>query len=281
MIEPTSWLTVTPAYRADWIAGDFTNLVTDDTFDVNDFGTIHQPKISAVVRPAEGLSLYANYGRTFQVDAGIGAFKIPPRVLDLDPSINEGYEAGMRYVYGNMLQARIAVWRQTATGEVERENLVNDLINVGSTRRQGIDFQVSLNPTDNISLWGSFSKQIAEIEVPAPSTPEFAGNQINTTPEYLYSGGIDYQATDDLSFSLWGRGQSDYFLEKSNLHGKSGGYFLLNFNVNYQLLPGVEINGEVTNLTDGKYDYAWWDGAASRHSPQPGRAYYFSVKVSR
>ncbi len=92
IVEPTDWLRITPAYRVDWVGGDFANLLGNSTAPINDYGSIDQPKLSIAVMPLDGVTLYGNWGRTFQIGLGSGAYLIPPRVIDLAPSINEGWE---------------------------------------------------------------------------------------------------------------------------------------------------------------------------------------------
>ncbi|MBK4987609.1 TonB-dependent receptor [Pseudomonas sp. S36] len=84
--------------RVDKISGDFTSKLTDQDYDINDYGLIKQPKLSVVYSPWKFASFYANWGRTFQVGTGAAAYKVPPRNEDLDPSINEGWETGTQKI---------------------------------------------------------------------------------------------------------------------------------------------------------------------------------------
>ncbi len=79
-IKPFESLKIVPAYRVDKIQGDFTNEMTGMDYDINDYGLIKQPKLSVVYSPWDVASIYANWGRTFQVGTGAAAYKIPPRI---------------------------------------------------------------------------------------------------------------------------------------------------------------------------------------------------------
>ena len=199
VIEPSSWLKITPAYRVDWIGGDFTDRLAGATYDVNHYGAVSQPKLSAVVSPGKGVSVYGNYGRTFQIGVGVATYKIPPRVTDLAPSLNDGWETGVKYRRGRWLESRVAVWRQTASGEVQKEDLTGDFSNLGKTRRDGFDLEARVSPSTRVTLWAAFSKQRGVIVVPDPSTPEQRGNLLDHVPEYSISAGDRRQADDEAS----------------------------------------------------------------------------------
>ena len=65
MIKPFKWLKLTPGFRADTVGGDYTNKLVNKSYKVNDYGTIWQPKMGAMITPIEGYSLYGNWGRTW------------------------------------------------------------------------------------------------------------------------------------------------------------------------------------------------------------------------
>jgi iron complex outermembrane receptor protein len=246
---------------------------------VNHYGTINQPKLSAVVTRVKGLSVYGNYGRTFQIRVGPAGYKIPPQVNDLDPSVKDGWEGGVKFGRGSWLEGRLAVWRQTASGEVHLQQFTNDFANVGKTKREGFDLEATVNGSRYISVWTAFSKQRGEVVVPDPSTPEERGNLIDHVPAYLTSGGIDVKPTPRLRLSLLGNAQSKYELDTSNTHGRFGDFVLFNAEVAYRVNEKVEISGQVKNLANRRYEYVWWDGDQTLHAPGDNRTFYVSVRV--
>ncbi|ATY33541.1 TonB-dependent receptor [Sphingomonas psychrotolerans] len=82
VIEPTRWLKLVPAFRVDWVGGSFADRLTGQSYPVNDYGAIEQPKINVAVEPLGGLTLYGNWGRTFQI--GVGA-RAPTRCRRASP----------------------------------------------------------------------------------------------------------------------------------------------------------------------------------------------------
>lgn len=281
VLEPATWLRITPAWRVDWVGGSFHNRLAGSAAPVNDYGSIDQPKLSVAVLPAAGVTVYGNWGRSFQIGLASGAYLIAPRVVDLAPSINEGWEAGVRYRPSDRVEARIAWWQQTASGEIARKlnDPLGDFENVGATRRKGLDLQASWQPLRGVSLWGALAWQKAVIAVADPATPQFAGNRIDHVPEWLWSGGIDYAPAANWSLSLATRGQSAYHLTSANAQGTWGQMAVVDASVRYRLNAALELGLAVQNLLDEFHEYVWWDGAQSLHSPADGRTWTASLRA--
>lgn len=282
VITPVRWLAVTPAWRIDRVGGNFTNRLNGRGYPVNDYGTISQPKLSVAVTPVSGLTAYGNYGRTFQIGAGSGAFVVPPRVRDVAASINEGFEGGIKLSQGRWLTARAAVWQQTATGELKRR--LNDpsgeFDNLGATRRRGFDLEASVQPLPGLSAWASWSHQKAIIRVPDPAAPLTAGNEIDHVPRNVYTAGIEWAPTTlPWRASLWGNGQSSYELNTANSPGRYGDYFQVTAELAYRITKAIELSAQVRNLTNDRYEYVWYDGTQRLHAPADPRSVFGAIRA--
>ena len=266
----------------DTIDGHFTNTLTGQKFAINDYDFIHQPKISVVYTPIQGYSLYGNWGRTFQVGVGADAYLIPPRTNNLQPSLNHGWEAGIKLNPVNWLEGRIATWEQTASNEARRilNSANNDSENIGRTRRRGVDVQFNVKPISQIDLWGTYTWQDSEILRAGTGLETTRGNQIDHIPNHMASAGIEYQVIPELRFSMWGNYQSNYFLERTNSTGKFGGFIVANLGLAYQATKRVNFDFQIRNINDEFYEYVWYDGSQSLHSPAAGRAFYGAVSVA-
>ncbi|MEH3159044.1 MAG: TonB-dependent receptor [Sphingomonas taxi] len=282
VIEPLPWLSITPGWRVDTVSGHLRNRLTSQRYPINAYGTISQPKVSVAVTPAKGVTAYANYGRTFQIGVGAGAYKVPPRTSDLAPSINEGWEAGVKLARGRWLEARVAAWEQTASGEIKRRlnDPSGDSDNLGATRRRGIDMQLSVTPVAGASLWGAYSYQHARIAIPDPATPSQAGNWIDHVPQNLFSAGADLRPAERWRVSLWGNGQSSYHLTPANTLPRYGAYLVTSGEVAWRARPGLELAAQLKNIANRRYEYVWFDGTQVLHSPADGRALYGSVRLT-
>ncbi|WP_338509613.1 TonB-dependent receptor [Pseudomonas trivialis] len=283
-IQPFESLKIIPAYRVDRIQGDFTNEMTGTDYAINNYGLIKQPKLSVVYSPWDVASVYANWGRTFQVGTGAAAYKIPPRDTDLAPSINEGWETGIKFTPADWVDGRIAYWQQEASGEVSRR--LNDPSgesdNVGQTRRWGYDAQLNLHPNARTEIWLAYAWQYSKILQPSATLPGSKGREIDHIPHHLYNAGIRYQATPALQLSAWMNGQTHYYLERENTQGTYGGYVLMNLGAVYRVTESVSVDLQLKNFTNRYYEYAWYDpdGArASLHSPGDGRTLMSGVTL--
>ncbi|NOU20419.1 MAG: TonB-dependent receptor [Methyloglobulus sp.] len=284
LIQPFKWLRFTPGFRVDRVGGDsFKDFGSSPAFGgsgvVNNYGTIWQPKISAVITPIEGYSLYGNWGRTFQVGVASGTFKANS-APNSPVSINEGWEIGIKAKPVDWAEGRIAYWEQTATNEISRNLATFEASNLGSTARRGADFQVNIKPVDPVSVWATYSIQEAIVVQPEKGSAASVGNQIINTPDYVFSAGLDYQITPELKTSLWTTGQGDYHTDDANKLGQFGEYALLNLDIGYQVNKWVDLQFQAKNLTDTYWEYVWNNGGTTMHSPGDGRAFYGAININ-
>ena len=280
VVKPTANLKLVPAYRVESLHGSYTNELTDQRFDINDYGLIHQPKFSAVYSFTDNYAAYANWGKTFQVGVGTGTYRVD-NDRDLDPSINEGFEIGFKFRPVSWLDGRVAIWQQTASNEARRalNDPNNSSENIGKTERQGIDLQFNAQATDQLALWFAASLQRSEILKADSVSPESKGQEIDHVPNYLLNAGVDYQATQKLGLSFWTSAQDSYYLERTNSTREFGQFFLMNASASYAVTPKVRLELQLKNLANRYYEYVWFDGTQSLHSPGDGRAVYGSVQV--
>lgn len=282
VIQPTPQWKLIPGYRVDAIRGSYTNNLNGRTYDINDYGLINQPKFSVVYTPDPRYSLYGNAGRTFQVGVGTGSYKVG-RSDNMEPSLNDGWELGLKLAPVAGVEGRVALWQQKASNEARRvlNGASNDSEYIGDTRRRGLDLQLSAKLGSQWRLWGGVAFQRAIITQAEAANPASQGKEVDHVPHRIYSLGADYQATPDLKLSLWANGQSSYYLERTNSTAKFGGYNLLNVSAAYQLRRDTTLEFQIKNLADRYYEYVWWYDNTVRdlHSRGDGRAAYATVNV--
>lgn len=91
-------------------------------------------------------------------------------------------------------------------------------------------------------------------------------------PHWLATAGLEWQLTAAVQLSAWGNAQGDYYLERSNTLGRTGGYALLNLGARWNLDARNALSLQLRNVTDRAYVYAWYDTGSSGYSPGDGRA---------
>jgi iron complex outermembrane receptor protein len=229
---------------------------------------------------SESLSVYGNLGRTFQVGVGTASYKVN-QTSNLAPSINEGWEAGIRFRPSAWLDGRIALWQQTASNEARRKlnDPANDAENIGKTKRQGIDVELNARPSYQLNFWLAGALQRSEILKADSSSLNTEGKEIDHVPRVVYNLGVDYQPTEQLRFSAWANGQSSYYVERTNSQGRFGSYLLANASATYRLSKTAGAELQIRNLFDRYHEYVWWDTTQSLHSPGAGRAIYASLQI--
>lgn len=285
VIEPIESLKIIPAYRVDKLYGDYRNGLSGERADVNDYGLIRQPKLSVVWSPWEQASLYANWGRSYQVGVGSATYRLATQQEDLKPSINDGWETGIKFHPAAWIDGRVAYWQQKASDEVQRKlnDAQGDAENVGQTLRKGWDVQVNLYPTDSTRLWLSYSRQFSEILKPNPNLPASKGQEMDHVPHHVYAAGSTWHVTPRLQLSAWANGQSDYYLERTNSTGTFGDYVLVNLGATYQLTPSLSVDVQAKNITNRYSEYVWYDDTAgvqqSLHAAGDGRALYAGLTL--
>lgn len=279
VIKPTNSFKIVPAYRIDSADGSFKNSLNGTRADINDYNNIHQPKLSMMYSPNDAYTLYGNWGKTFQIGVGAGAYNLGT-LEDTEPSINKGWEAGLKFKPINWLDGRLAVWQQRAQNEVRRNlgSAANDTVNVGKTEREGVDLQLNVRPTDNLDAWFGYAWQDSTILKSDPNQLNTQGKEMDHVPHYLINAGLDFRATPNWRFGLLARAQGDSYIERTNTQGKFGRYLTFDVSANYKVNEQVDVNLQVRNLTDRYYEYVWLN-AEPMVGPADGRAGYLSVNL--
>jgi outer membrane receptor protein involved in Fe transport len=138
--------------------------------------------------------------------------------------------------------------------------------NVGSTRRQGIEAQVTLT-SKQVQLYASYAMVDARFldTLQVGSNSPFAdadgnvqilpGNRIPAIPRDRVKAGIDISVTDAFKIggdALWVGSQ--YFVgDESNQASRLPSYAVFNVHTSYQINKTFQIYGRVDNLFDNRY----------------------------
>ncbi|MDD3482152.1 TonB-dependent receptor [Azovibrio restrictus] len=283
IIKPAEHWKIVPAFRVDRFWGDTRLHTNGATASLQDYGWIEQPKLSVVYSPSPALSIYGNWGRTFQILTGSRSpAYLLPGTRTYKPSINTGVELGTKLRLTDSSEARIAIWQQDATDEVANLPSADATQALGETRRKGVDLQFTTRLSDKLKLWASHSIQEARVTGgTAASGTSLAGKEVFSTPRYISNLGLEYQANAQLRLNLQGRAQGKYYIDDQNAKGKYGGYVLFDAGLSYALSRSLGLDLQLKNMFDRKYEYVWydtiWSTPQAMYSPGAGRAFYASL----
>jgi len=286
--KPFDALKIVPGYRVDKFTGHTLAGTSGIEGRLQDSSWIDQPKLSMVYSPLESVSVYANWGRTFQVLTGSGgpAYLVPGQSR-FEPSINTGKELGVKFKPAARTDLRLAVWRQDATDEVANMPATGTTVGLGETRREGVDFQVSTRVFEKFDLSLSHSLQKADVvSAFGADGVSLAGKEVFSTPRHITNASVEYRHSDRLRFDLQGRAQGSYFIDSPNALGKYGGFVLFDASMRYALSERASIDVQLRNLADRRYEYAWYDNffwpannPQAMFSSGPGRSAYISLNL--
>ena len=175
--RPNDVLSWNAAVRIDRLDGDFTQIsatgVRSDRT-MFDFGNIVQPKLNVFVAATESITLFANYGRSFQHPFGAAAYTAGATDAR-DVSVNDGGEVGFTWRPASDANIRLSYWQQRASDEFVTVD--GTPRNVGETDRSGFDLAASWQPLDRLSLWANYTRIDSEILVADDSMAAFAGQR--------------------------------------------------------------------------------------------------------
>jgi iron complex outermembrane receptor protein len=286
IILPTERLKIIPAMRFDRFDGQTTLYSVANpngvSYDLNKYGWINQPKLSIVYKLTTSTSVYANWGKTFQILTGGAAntaYAPYGSTLPLTaPSINTGKEVGLKFNFGTYAEGRIAVWQQDATNEAKNLAAADDATPLGATRRRGIDFQVSSQLSRDVKIWMSHSVQQAKV---VSGVNSLIGKDVAETPRYISNVGVDVRPSEKWRFGISGRAQSSYYIADDNSTGRFGQYTLFDASARYQYSKNMNVDLQVRNLMDRRYASDVWTypglGYDAYYSAGAPRAFYLSV----
>ncbi|HFK2892379.1 TPA: TonB-dependent receptor [Stenotrophomonas maltophilia] len=283
--QPIEALKIVPAYRVDRYSGS-TRLVDGTTGRLQRYGNINQPKLSVVYALTPGANVYANWGRTAQVlTGGTAPAYLTPGQVAMSPSTNTGMELGVKFSPFHSTQARLAVWQQDAENEISNMPATGTTVQLGKTRRRGVDAQITAQLGERWTVWASHAYQEAKIERDGRVGVEsLEGNEVAAVPRYISNIGVDFRATDALKIAVQGRAQGDYYLEERNVAGKYGNFAVLDLSASYQIDPTWSVDLQLKNATARKYAYVWYDSffqsqTQPMFSPSAGRQLYIGLNM--
>lgn len=275
-VRPVRWLRVSGGVRADRVGGDFVNGLNGQALPILDYGTIWQPKVGVLATVREGVTLYGNVGRSFQVGVGAGAFGTQP----LGHSKNDGWEGGVRLAPKPWLTARLGVWGQDASDELRLKfDNSGDSENVGKTERRGWNVELTARPHPLVYAWGTYTRQKAILAEPGATQPQLRGNELNHTPRYTAKWGLDVTPSSRLTAAVWTEAQGAYFLTTANAGGRFGRRMLTNLDVFVAAHRRLSVGVHLKNAFNGYHEYAWFDGLTTLHSPGERRALYVTTTM--
>ncbi len=212
------------------------------------------PQLGAVFKASDTLSFYAVYGENFR------PLSSATDENGLDPNLSESTELGAKFTLNDgALSGNVAIF------DVKQSNIAtltadfSELTAIGESGSQGVEFDLTGNLTDTLSIWLSYAYVDAETKNDYLDAVSFnnipAGSELLNVPENQLSLQLVQQAqlmNKDIELI----GSILYVGDRSGQFGKTfklPSYTTVRVAANYQVLKSLELRAEINNLFDEEY----------------------------
>ncbi len=216
------------------------------------------PKIGATYALSNTQSVYANLSQGFtppEVSQLYGKTAIP----DLKPSVYNNQEIGWRAILLNNLRLDSALYQLEGKDTiVSYTSEVGDSYNknAGKTRSRGVELSLS----QQLAQWDwrlgatwakhEFVNYLVSAKVGA--VEDYSGKTMPQAPTNTVNAQVGWKFTPDSRVSLSMVKQGSYWMNNLNTV-RYEGHTLLNLTASHKLQAGLELWGQVRNLTDERY----------------------------
>ena len=253
------WLAVI-GLRYDSFGMDFTNYRTGDRIETSDDPL--SPRFGLIYKPAESLSLYASYSRTFVPRAGSQLASLTPTNAAFDPEEFENREVGAKWDASPALSLTAAVFRLDRTNVVipDPDNPTASIL-VDGQRTEGVELGVSGRIGEAWGLQGGYAYQDGHL------TERQGGTRLAQLPRHVASLWNRYDLTPAWGVGLGVIYQSEMSAAADNLVTLPG-FTRVDAAVFYAPTERLRLQVNVENLLDeGYYPYAHSNNNITPGSP--------------
>lgn len=273
-INPLEQLIFTVGGRYDNMKVDYDNALDKSTGSkVYDKFTF---KVGANFNPVEFAGFYGNYSQGFAPPGITSIFRTKPGTggttgvpaafyYNLEPATFDNYEVGGWFsFFQNKLNFDYAFYYMEGKNELLSIKLPDnstDYRSAGETRHKGIEFGASYRPSQqfNIRLGGTYARHtyidFKLSDKPSDPVQDLNGKEMPAAPKWSGNSEVSYYPDwlPNLRTSLEWQLVGSYYQDQINTV-KYDGYNIFNARVGYQW-KGIEVYGNVMNLTDKLYAY--------------------------
>ena len=247
----------------------------DESFD----DTALLPRIGIVYRPIEDLSVYASYAETYRPPTTGGLTDINGE--QIDPEESKSYEVGIKLdTLDGKLTGTLAVFRADKENVLESDP-INFLrqVNLGKVRSQGVEFDLSGEVFDNLSVGVSYAYIDAAIRGDGnPNLPN--GTRLRNVPKHAASLQAAYRFSEGLFEGLRLFGGIVYEDEKrtdtsATVRTELPSYVRFDVGASYDLTDDIRTTFQIRNLTDETY----YTSAAGQNNVAVGEPFSATLGV--
>ena len=216
------------------------------------------PKLGATYALSNAQSVYANLSQGFtppEVSQLYGKTAIP----DLKPSVYNNQEIGWRALLANNIRLDSALYQLEGQDTiVSYTSEVGDSFNknAGKTRSRGIELSLSQQLAQWDwrlgATWAKHEFVNYLVSAKAGAIEDYSGKFMPQAPAHTINAQVGWNFTPDSRIALGVVKQGRYWMNNLNTV-RYEGHTLLNLTASHKLQGGLEVWGQVRNLTDERY----------------------------
>lgn len=255
-LKPTDWLELVAGLRFD----RFRLTVDDERTNVPTFSRTDElvsPRVGLVLKPNKNLSFYTSYSRSYLPQSGDQFGGLTQITAALKPERFDNIEAGAKWELLDGLLANAAVY------QLDRKNTQapNPIVGLpplltGATRTRGLELGLERSIAARLQVSAGYALQDSEIRRSTSAAP--AGRRVPLVPKHSFSLWTKYQATSQLGAGVGLLARSKSYASLGGAGAVSTatvlpGYARLDGALFYKLMPGIEAQLNVENLTNRDY----------------------------
>ena len=207
------------------------------------------PRLGVIVKPADELSLYANYSRSYLPQSGDQFSGLTPITDSLKPERFDNYEIGAKWEPRPGLLATAAIYRLDRTNTQARD-ANNQVILTGAQRSRGLELGLERSLSSRWQISAGYAWQKAEVVRPTASAP--SGRQVPLVPRHSASLWSRYDVSRQLGIGVGVLARSKSFATISNAVTLPG-YARLDGALYYRFPGGLDAQVNVENLLGAHY----------------------------
>lgn len=149
------------------------------------------------IKPLDQVDLFGNYSQGFRVPtiSDIAPFS-SGIATDLNPEESDSYETGTRFRFKDLAQAKFSFFLIDLKNEIVFDSTsitattpFGQNVNIGKSRRSGIESRVDLIPIPELDAYGSYTWMRAYVRETAGGGTPFDGKDLGLIPRHRFTMG--------------------------------------------------------------------------------------------
>jgi catecholate siderophore receptor len=208
------------------------------------------PRLGLIAHPAEPVSLYVSYSRSYLPQAGDQFNSLDVTGANLEPERFDNYEIGLKWQPRETLLFSAAAYRLDRTNTRAPGAAPGTIVATGAQRSRGIELEASGQIRSNWSLSAGYTLQEAEIRRTTSAAP--AGREVPQVPRHLAFLWTRYDLGAGFGAGLGITHQSESFAAISNAVVLPA-FTRVDAALFFRVAEGIEAQLNVENLLGESY----------------------------